>query len=364
MLEKLFTKIYIFVFAVIFSAVIIYINIFMDTKSQMVKMSLTLLVLTFFIVLFFDLIRAVLTRDRGSYRTMVIERPLFNPKGKNTNLKLSYPLYPRFIALYFDKTGDNPENYELSSIQAVRYENGYLTDGLFLPIRRKNVRNRKRDLDIDDAFRYLMTYTKDFPLVVHELDYANSFVLTTNNNPMLMYAVDTQSIAKMIYPKLKNFGIEDINDHLNFEVDDEDPIYGAKIVAAVYLDYLRLNKYKTNVTLNPISESSDLAPVYPEEYKGEEIFGKVTQDSWEDDVSIYEIKDNPESDFVKVASLPDNEEEIPESMAYQSTRMIDNPYEFKDRTYIGPFTPVDENGEAIIEVPPVEDVKPLDTPHI
>ena len=349
MLEKLFTKIYIFVFAVIFSAVIIYINIFMDTNSQMVKMSLTLLILTFFIVLFFDLVRTVLTRERGSYRTMVIERPLFNPKGKSTNLKLTYPLYPRFIALYFDKTGDSPENYELSSIQAVRYENGYLTDGLFLPIRRKNVRNRKRDLDIDDAFRYLMTYTKDFPLVVHELDYANSFILTTTNNPMLMYAVDTQNISKMIYPKLKNFGIEDINDHLNFEVDDEDPIYGAKIVAAVYLDYLRLNKYKTNVTLNPISETSDLTPVYPEEYKGEEAIGRLSQDSWQDDISKYEIKDATESDFVKVADLPSAEDMVPESNSDEATKMIDNPYEFKDRTYIGPFTPVDENGEAIIE---------------
>ncbi len=153
----------------------------------------------------------------------------------------------------------------------------------------------------------------------------------------------------MIYPKLKNFGIEDINDHLNFEVDDEDPIYGAKIVAAVYLDYLRLNKYKTNVTLNPISETSDLTPVYPEEYKGEEAIGRLSQDSWQDDISKYEIKDATESDFVKVADLPSADDMVPESNSDEATKMIDNPYEFKDRTYIGPFTPVDENGEAIIE---------------
>ena len=47
-----------------------------------------------------------------------------------------------------------------------------------------------------------------------------------------MYALDTQVISKMIYPKLKSHGIEDINYHMNIEFDDEDPIYGAKIVAA------------------------------------------------------------------------------------------------------------------------------------
>ena len=352
MLEKLLTRIYLFVFAVLLAATIFITNAFMDNRSDILKMSLTLLVLTIFIVLFFDLMRAVLTRDKGSYRTMVIERPLFNPRGKADHLKMIYPLYPRFIALYFDKTGDREENYQLVSIQAVRYENGYLTDGLFLPIRRNNGKNRKRDLTIQDAFRYLMTYTKDFPLVVHELDYANSFVLKTTNSPMLMYALDTQVISKMIYPKLKSHGIEDINYHMNIEFDDEDPIYGAKIVAAIYLDYLRLHNYKTNVTFSFFARKSDLKAVYPKNSPRRDDYSATVTDSWEEDEEKYQIPENGETtDLTADVSEMDPPAPVAAEDSGGAEPAPENLYPFKGSLYIGPFTPLDENGDAIPDHP-------------
>lgn len=300
MLQKLFNKVYIFVFAVLFTGILIFLNRYMDIKSDILKFSLNLLIIAMIIVIFFDFMRALFTRDRGSYRTMLLERPVFNPRGKKDNLKLTYPLYPKFIAIYFDRSLDREKKEHLHSIQAVRYEKGYLTDSLFLPIKKDHGRNRKRDLTIEEAFKYLDTYCKDFPIVVHDLEYANSFMFVTSNTPLFMYAADTREIAGMIYPKLRSYEIEDINDYLHIEVNDTDAVYGAKLVAAVYLDYLRLHDYRTNVTLSPFGRKSDMKPVFPDHFKDDTRFEET--ESEEEMEEAYETDENVE--------IGDSEEDI------------------------------------------------------
>lgn len=293
MLEKFFARTYSFVLAVLFIALVIFFNIMMDTRSELAAMTFQLLLVTLVIVIFFNLLRVFLSRDRGSYRSMILEKPLFNPKGKPESLSLRYPLYPRFIAVYFDREGDDPYNDEIISIQAVRYENGYLTDGLFLPIKKSGERKRRKLLYFEDAYRFLRTYTRDFPVICDNKEYAATYLRENLNSMMLMDAVDAVGIAKMIYPGLDEYGTEDLSDYLKLEIEENDHLYGAKTVAAVYLDYLRLNGYYTDITWNPLAKKSTLEPVFPESFPENKSGLKdmtMSMNLWEDDEKLYKEK--------------------------------------------------------------------------
>lgn len=293
MLEKFFTRIYSFVLALLFISLVIFFNVMIDSSSVLAAMTFQLLLITLAIVIFFNLLRVFLSRDRGSYRSMILEKPLFNPKGRPENVSFKYPLFPRFIAVYFDKEGEDPYNDEIVSIQAVRYENGYLTDGLFLPIKKSKERKRRKLLYFEDAYRYLKTYTKDFPIIIDNKDYANTYLRENLNSMMLIDSTDAQSISKMIYPGLDEYGIEEIYDYLRLEAGEDDSIYGAKVVAAIYLDYLRLNGYYTDTTWNPFAKRNALDPKYPAESTIPEENRKdmtMAMNLWEEDEKLYKVE--------------------------------------------------------------------------
>lgn len=329
MASKLLTKKYIFGFVILIVALILLISKNSMLDSPMVTMAVWLLIAGVIILIFFDLLKVSLNLEKTSYRTMLMERPLFNPRGKKDQLTMLYPLYPRFIAVYFDHEGGNPYDSKVLSIQAIRYESGYLTDSLFLPIQSGTEKTKGIQLTPEEACKYLKTYTKDFPLVIHDKDFGNTWLRENTNSIILVQAVDTEDIARMIYPKLTDLGIEDLNDFFHFEVDESDPIYGAKITAAIYLDYLRLYEYKSAVTLNPLASESDLKPVYPGEETLQQLDGENSEDAdllWDKAEIIYKIPNFSE--------FPP-EDETPNFPAEGQVR------------YIGPFTPLDEDGFTI-----------------
>lgn len=329
MISRLLTKHYIFGFLVLLGAAGLILVQAIGAGSPMLFMALRLLLGAFLILVFFDLLRLGLVDEKNSYRSMLMERPLFNPRGKKEQLTMIYPLHPRFIAIFFDHEDDNPYESQVFSIQALRYEYGYFTDSLFLPIRPAEDRTRSRLLSPEDAAKLLTTYTRGFPLVVHARDYGAVWLREQSNSLLLTDSIDTLEIARLIYPKLTEYGIEDINDWLRFEVDESDPVYGAKITAAVYLDYLRLHDYDTTLSRSPFAKGADLAPVYPED---------VTTLA-----ALETASEGAETDPLPVTAEPLMEQagEGPEEPA--------EPAALPESRYIGPFTPIDEEGFEIPE---------------
>ncbi|MFZ2258229.1 MAG: hypothetical protein WAV55_08875 [Clostridiaceae bacterium] len=330
MMSKLLTRHYIFGFVALLAALILIIFKNSVLGSQMLTMAVWLLIAGIFILIFFDMLKVSLNREKTSYRSMIMERPLFNPRGKSDQLKMIYPLYPRFIAIYFDHEGDNPYDSKVHSIQAIRYEHGYLTDSLFLPLQSPADPAKGIHLTPEEASKYLKTYSKDFPLVIHNKDFGNIWLRENTNSIILVQSINTEDIARMIYPKLAEFGIEDLNDFFHFEVDEGDPVYGAKITAAIYLDYLRLHDYKSALTINPLAAESDLKPIYP----GAQTLDFLNEENSEDADLLW---DEAEIKY-KIPILQEDpvlEFGIPQISVDDATR------------YIGPFTPLDEEGFPI-----------------
>ncbi|PKK39519.1 hypothetical protein ABB02_01233 [Clostridiaceae bacterium JG1575] len=314
---KLLKKKYIFSFLVLFGGIIWLLAVNANQSSAITALAVRLLFAALLIVVFFDVFKLLTMQHRNSYRTMIMERPLFNPKAKGKEVPMKYALYPRFIALYVDHDGADPYESKVLSLQAVRYEQGVLTDGLFLPLLQEGDKKRGIRLPLEDAFRFLKTYTKDFPLIVHEKMYAHTWFSDLHHWPFLMDAIDTEDLARMLYPKQKEFDIEAMNDFYRFEVDEEDPVYGAKITAAIYLDYLRTQDYKTTLTREPWAKTSDLLPIQPGQKVMEASPSESSQELWREGEAAY---------------------------AYKVTA----PADLEPQThYIGPFTPLDEEGYAI-----------------
>lgn len=326
MANKLLTKNYLFGFILLLASLTAYWLTGRAGSSSQGSAATRLLALSLFILLFFDLLKVSLDREKTSYRSMLMERPLFNPKGRPASLSLSEPLYPRFIAVYLDRESSDPYRSRVYSLQAVRYEQGYLSDALFLPLEQAGAKQKSSHLSLLEALSLLRIYAGDFPLIVHEKEFAAAWLREHSGSALLRDAADTEGLAKMIYPSLTEYGIEDLNDWFGFEVDEEDPIYGAKITAAVYLDYLRLHKYYSAVTWSPFAKKAELEPVFPEGHEAISPAEAEEMPLWEDKDPAYEMR--PKKGMPLRTS-----DDAPASAI----------------RYIGPFTPLDEEGFPIPE---------------
>lgn len=324
MIGKLLTRNYIFSFVAL--GALLALLILGGSASSVVSTALKTTLAALAIVGFFDLLKVALNRERTSYRTMLMERPLFNPRSHLKEIRLTEPLYPRFIALYFDADNEDPYKAKVHSIQAVRYEEGYLTDSLYLPLKLEGRKNRRVRLTLEEALKYLKTYTRDFPLIVHQKAFANTWLRENSSSVLLTDAIDTESLARNLYPKLQDFGIEDLNDWFHFEVDDQDPVYGAKIATAIYLDYQRLHRYRTRVTWNPLAAKSELEAILPDDHgPAMEMLPQADMSPWLEDEPAYQVQ---------TGSGGDDSESGTQAMATH---------------YVGPFTPLDEEGNPIPE---------------
>lgn len=323
MISKLLTKKYFFSLTLLSVTLLVLVVVGFGSKSPQQSVAVKITFVGLLIILFFDFLKIRLNRERTSYRTMLMERPMFNPRAKIKSPELVEPLFPRYIALYFDADDVDPYNSHVYSIQAVRYEQGYLTDSLFLPLKKEGVKNNPIKLNLEEALKYLKSYTRDFPLVVHEKDFANTWLREHSSSILLTDAIDTESLARMMYPKLSDFGIEDLNDWYHFEVDERDPVYGAKIASAIYLDYQRIHGYYTRPTSNPMANPVELEPIYPDDHKPR------IDLNFPEDFSFW-VENEPEFQV---------KERDQEKDYFDQTQ--------KELHYIGPFTPLDEHGMTI-----------------
>jgi|LSQX01.3.fsa_nt_gb hypothetical protein len=323
MISKLLTKKYFFSLTLLIVMLFLLITVGFSSKSSQQSTAVKITLVGLLVILFFDFLKIRLNRERTSYRTMLMERPMFNARAKVKSPELVEPLFPRYIALYFDADDIDPYNSHVYSIQAVRYEQGYLTDSLFLPLKKEGVKNKPIKLSLEEALKYLKSYTRDFPLVVHEKDFANTWLREHSSSILLNDAIDAEALARMMYPKLKEFGIEDLNDWYRFEVDERDPVYGAKIASAIYLDYQRIHGYYTKPTFNPFAKQIELRPIYPEDHQPRADL------SFSDDFSFW-VENEPEFQVKKMEGSENY---------YDQTK--------KEPHYIGPFTPLDEHGMTI-----------------
>lgn len=325
MISKLLTRKYFFSLALLAATLLVLIIAQGGDDPSILSTAVKVILAGLFIVLFFDFLKISLNRERTSYRAMLMERPLFNPRARIKSPQLTEPLFPRFIALYFDGDDVDPYRAHVYSIQAVRYEQGYLTDSLFLPLKKEGVKNKPIKLSLEEALKYLKTYTRDFPLIVHEKDFANAWLREHSSSVLLNDAIDTERLARMMYPSLTEFGIEEMNDWYHFEVDERDAVYGAKITSAIYLDYLRVHHYYTAPTWNPLAKESNLEPVYPKDQDP-----RADLD-FSDDFSFW-VENEPEFQIVR---------KDPSPSPYDQSQ--------KEPHFIGPFTPLDEEGMPIPE---------------
>ena len=80
MVRKLLSKKYIFSFVVLIGALILLLTKNSALDSPMVSMAIWLVIAAIVILIFFDLLKVSLSHEKTSYRSMIMERPLFNPR--------------------------------------------------------------------------------------------------------------------------------------------------------------------------------------------------------------------------------------------------------------------------------------------
>lgn len=196
--------------------------------------------------------------EQTGARKVLMEDPLFNPKASPSVKSDLAPLEPKFIALYLEEEDKTMKEGKLLSIQALRYEKGYYSQGLFLPLAQTTEDETKSFYSLETALEELKKFVAQDPVVLHGPTNLRGRNVTWNQNQgqnmdgikdlelMLKNAINTEDLAKVLYPTAKEVHVEALYEFLHFEINPQDPYYGAHIAGAVYLDYLNSQGYYTS----------------------------------------------------------------------------------------------------------------------
>lgn len=243
-IKKILNKRYTFVFLFL-ALILIYTYLYFNgKKSQEVGYSIVFFFMGLTIAAFYVIKDLILNPTRMNYRKIVMEQPLYNHKGKITKEVDAFPLHRDFVTLYLGRTSEDPYGATVTNLQSVRYKDNKMTDSLFIPIESSDPLLQKYTLSLSDAIAKFNKFAGSYPVVTYNHPFTHTYLNIKLDKEFTLSSLDAMKMSKDIYG-LFNEPIKKISKHLHLHNLNGDELAGAKVVGAIYLDYMvTLTHYK------------------------------------------------------------------------------------------------------------------------
>lgn len=245
-IKKILNKRYTFVFLFL-ALILIYTYLYFNgKKSPEIGYSIVFFFMGLVIASFYVIKDYVLNPTRMNYRKIVMEQPLYNHRGKITKEVDAFPLHRDFVTLYLGRTSEDPYGAVVTNLQSVRYKDNKMTDSLFIPIETSDPLLQKYTLSLGDAIAKFNKFAGSYPVVTYNHPFTHTYLNIKLDKEFTLSSLDAMKMSKDIFG-LFNEPIKKISKHLHLHNLDGDELAGAKVVGAIYLDYMvTLTHYKNH----------------------------------------------------------------------------------------------------------------------
>lgn len=189
------------------------------------------------IALFYIFKDMILNPDKLNYKEVLMEKPLYNPKGEILEEFESFPLYREFIAMHLERNDEDPYGAEVTSLQAIRYRNNLMIDSLFIPLKPKDPLLKRYALSLKEATGKLLKFADNTPIIVYNQPFTHTYLNIKLDKEVHITFIDAMRMSKDIYG-IFNEPIKEVQRYLRLVNIDDDKVRDARVVGAIYLDYI------------------------------------------------------------------------------------------------------------------------------
>lgn len=197
------------------------------------------------ISLFYILKDYIYSPDRLNYKQVIMEDALFNHKGEIIEEFEAYPLYHEFVTFHLNRKSEDPYRDTVTSIQAVKYINNKMVDSLFIPIDPSDPLLKKYTVPLNEAIGRFLRYAGDLPIIIYNQPFTHTYLNVKLDKEVHISFIDAMKMSKDLYG-ITNKPLGHIQKYLRLYNLSNDQVAGAKVIGAIYLDYIyTVSKYRT-----------------------------------------------------------------------------------------------------------------------
>ena len=296
--------------------------LYFDNKYNKDEITYAIIYIVFgmMISLFYILKDYIYSPDRLDYKQVIMEDALFNHKGEIIEEFEAYPLYREFVTFHLNRISEDPYNDTVSSVQAVKYINNKMVDSLFIPIKPSDPLLKKYTLSLNEAIGRFLGYAGDLPIIIYNQPFTHTYLDIKLDKEVHISFIDAMKMSKDLYG-ITNKPIEHIQKYLRLYNLGNDPVAGAKIIGAIYLDYIyTVSKYRTKqarimarkgqkLTTQPLPEKSEeITPLTSSKNNTEAIKPNAVKKS--KDIKTLKINTKENNSFKLDTKVPEEEKRL------------------------------------------------------
>jgi len=197
------------------------------------------------ISLFYILKDYIYSPDRLNYKQVIMEDALFNHKGEIIEEFEAYPLYHEFVTFHLNRKSEDPYRDTVTSIQAVKYINNKMVDSLFIPIDPSDPLLKKYTVPLNEGIGRFLRYAGDLPIIIYNQPFTHTYLNVKLDKEVHISFIDAMKMSKDLYG-ITNKPLSHIQKYLRLYNLSSDQVAGAKVIGAIYLDYIyTVSKYRT-----------------------------------------------------------------------------------------------------------------------
>ncbi len=214
-------------------------------EKQEISYAIIYIIFGMMISLFYILKDFIYNPDRLNYKQVIMEDALFNHKGEIIEEFESYPLYQEFVTFHLSRKTEDPYSETVDSLQAVRYIKSRMIDSLFIPLQTSDPLLKNYTLPLNEAIGRFLRYAGDLPIIIYNQPFTHTYLNVKLDKEVHISFIDAMKMSKDLYG-IANKPLSHIQKYLKLYNLDRDSVADAKIVGAIYLDYIyTVSRYRS-----------------------------------------------------------------------------------------------------------------------
>ncbi len=200
------------------------------------------------ISLFYILKDFIYTPNKLSYQSVIMEDALYHHRGEIIDTFESYPLYDEFITFHLKRTSEDPYNDTVISLEAVRYLKHKMVDSLFIPLNPKDPLLKSYVLPLNEAIAKFLMYARSTPIIIYNQPFTHTYLNVKLDKEVHISFIDAMTMSRDLYG-IFNKPLKKVKKYLGLYSLSNDPVGEAKVLGAIYLDYIyTVTKFKKKET--------------------------------------------------------------------------------------------------------------------
>ncbi len=234
--KKIFNKKFIFFYSFLI-LLLAFLSFYQKKGEDEILYAVIYIFMGLLISLFYILKDFIYTPDKLSYQNVIMEDALFHHRGEIIDDFESYPLYDEFVTFHLKRSSEDPYSDTVISLEAVRFMKHKMVDSLFIPLNPKDSLLKSYILPLNEALAKFLIYSGSTPIIIYNQPFTHTYLNVKLDKEIHISFIDAMTMSRDLYG-ITHKPLKQVKKYLGLYRLGDDPVGNAKVIGAIYLDYI------------------------------------------------------------------------------------------------------------------------------